>query len=72
MRTPTPKPPQDAPSSYWRRRAEESRRAAEQMVDSVSKKTLLDIAEAYEKLASFADASGTKTDAAQPPDPDRT
>jgi hypothetical protein len=71
MITPTPKPPQDSPV-YWRRRAAEARRAAEQMVDMISKKTLLDIAEAYEKLANFAETSAAKTDAGQPPDPDRT
>jgi hypothetical protein len=42
------------------------------MVDMISKKTLLDIAEAYEKLANFAETSAAKTDAGQPPDPDRT
>lgn len=63
MNTPTPTPPQDSPA-YWRRRAEEARRAAEQMVDRVSKRTLLDIAEAYEKLAKETSAAKT--------DPDRT
>ena len=58
--------------AYWRRRAEEARRAAEQLVDMVSKKTLLDIAEAYEKLANFAETSGDKNGRSQPPDPDRT
>lgn len=63
MNMPTPTPPQDSPA-YWRRRAEEARRAAEQMVDRVSKRTLLDIAEAYEKLAKETSAAKT--------DPDRT
>jgi hypothetical protein len=44
---------EDAPA-YWRRRAEEARRAAERMVDPISKKTLLDIANAYEELAASA------------------
>jgi hypothetical protein len=44
---------EDAPA-YWRRRAEEARRAAERMVDPISKKTLLDIASAYEELAASA------------------
>jgi hypothetical protein len=68
MNTPTPR--EEGPA-YWRRRAEEARRAAEQMVDMISKKTLLDIAEAYEQLASFAEASAAKKDAA-PPESDRT
>ena len=46
---------EEAPA-YWRRRAEEARQAAEQMVDPISKKTLLAIAAAYEELAAFADA----------------
>ena len=71
MNTPTPKPPQDSPA-YWRRRAAEARCAAEQMADMISKKTLLDIAEAYEKLANFAETSAAKADAGRPPDPDRT
>jgi len=43
----------DGPA-YWLRRAEEARRTADEMVDPVSKKTLLDIAKAYEELAAFA------------------
>jgi hypothetical protein len=43
----------DGPA-YWLRRAEEARRSADDMVDLVSKRTLLDIARAYEELASFA------------------
>ena len=41
---------------YWLRRAEEARRTADEMADPVSKKTLLDIAKAYEELAAFAAA----------------
>ena len=40
--------------AYWLRRAEEARRTADEMADPVSKKTLLDIAKAYEELAAFA------------------
>jgi hypothetical protein len=53
----TPMTSENAPA-YWRRRAEEARRAAGQMVDPISKKTLLAIAAAYEQLA--ASAEGTK------------
>jgi len=49
----TPTPQEDAPA-YWRRRAEEARRAAAGMVDPISKKTLLEIANAYEELAAMA------------------
>jgi len=51
----TPTQQEDAPA-YWRRRAEEARRAAAGMVDPISKKTLLDIANAYEELATSAGA----------------
>ncbi len=40
--------------TYWLRRAEEARSAAEEMADPISKRTLLDIADAYVQLASFA------------------
>ena len=43
--------------TYWLRRADEARSAAEDMVDPISKKILLDIAEAYVQLASFAAAN---------------
>ena len=43
----------DGPA-YWRRRAEEARQTAEEMADPVSKRTLLDIARAYDELAQFA------------------
>jgi len=43
----------DGPA-YWLRRADEARRAADEMADPISKKTLLDIAKAYEELAAFA------------------
>jgi hypothetical protein len=39
---------------YWRRRAAEARQAADQINDPVSKQTLLDIANSYEKLAALA------------------
>lgn len=40
----------------WRQRAEESRRTADQLDDPVAKKTMLDIADAYEQLATLAEA----------------
>jgi hypothetical protein len=47
----------DGPA-YWLRRAEEARRTADEMADPISKKTLLDIAKAYEELAAFAAGKG--------------
>jgi hypothetical protein len=57
----TTPPLMDGPA-YWLRRAEDARRTADEMADPVSKRTLLDIAKAYEELASFAAA---KRDAEQ-------
>ena len=37
--------------AHWRRRAGESRSTAEQLDDPVQKKTMLEIAESYERLA---------------------
>ena len=36
---------------YWRRRTEEARRRSEQVVDSVTRALLLDIADSYERIA---------------------
>jgi hypothetical protein len=47
----------DGPA-YWLRRAEEARRTADEMADPISKRTLLDIARAYEELAAFAARKG--------------
>jgi hypothetical protein len=47
----------DGPA-YWLRRAEEARRTADEMADPISKKTLLDIAKAYDELAAFAARKG--------------
>jgi hypothetical protein len=53
---------------YWLRRAEEARRTADEMVDPVSKRTLLDIARAYEELARFAiSKQGTDKEPSQEP-----
>ena len=37
--------------AHWRRRAAESRSIAEKLGDPVQKKTMLEIAESYERLA---------------------
>ena len=42
--------------AYWRQRAEEARRIAEQLSDPVSQQTMRDIAAAYEQLAEIAQA----------------
>jgi len=54
--------------AYWLRRAEEARRTADEMADPVSKKTLLDMAKAYEELAAFA-AGKRNTDQGGSQDP---
>ena len=36
---------------YWRERAEEARRIAEQLADAFSKQTMLEIAKSYDNLA---------------------
>lgn len=41
---------------HWRRRAEETRRVAEQLDDPVAKQILLDIANSYDQLAKSAEA----------------
>jgi len=53
---------------YWLRRAEEERRTADEMADPVSKKTLLDIAKAYEELATFAAKRNIEHGGSQDPD----
>ena len=52
MRTP---PMIDDPG-HWRQRAEESRRTADQLDDPADKKTMLDIADAYQRLATLVEA----------------
>jgi hypothetical protein len=46
----------DTPEN-WRKRAEETRRLANQLADPVAKQTATEIAEAYEKLAVIAETS---------------
>jgi hypothetical protein len=41
--------------AFWRERAEEARRMAEQLSDAVAQQTLRDIAEGYEQLAKLAE-----------------
>jgi|EndMetStandDraft_9_1072997.scaffolds.fasta_scaffold00586_7 hypothetical protein len=50
--------------TYWRRRAEEARRMAEQLNDPVARQTLQDIATACDQLAELTGARGSaeKTD----------
>lgn len=48
--------PQRFDPKYWRERAEEARAQAEEMHDPKAKRTLLGIAESYEKLAEQAEA----------------
>jgi len=40
---------------HWRQCAEEARRTADQLDDPVAKKTMLEIADAYEQLATLAE-----------------
>lgn len=56
----------DGPA-YWLRRAEEARRSADEITDPVSKKTLLDIAKAYEELATFTVKRATNQGGSQDP-----
>ena len=39
---------------YWRERADEARRIAEQLADAFSKQTMLEIAKSYDNLAALA------------------
>ena len=41
--------------AYWRERAEEARRIAEQLADAVAKDMMLDVARSYDKLAKIAE-----------------
>jgi hypothetical protein len=47
--------------AHWRRRAAESRRLAEQLDDPFAKKTMLEIAQSYERLAVQAEKRARKT-----------
>jgi hypothetical protein len=49
-----PKAPSIDDPAYWRQRATDSRRMAEQLDDPVQKKTMLEIADGYEQLADLA------------------
>lgn len=42
--------------AHWRERAEEARRLADEFSDPSAKRTLLDIAAAYERLAELLEA----------------
>jgi hypothetical protein len=41
--------------AYWRQRADEARRLADQLTDAVAKDALQQIAASYEQLATFAE-----------------
>jgi hypothetical protein len=42
-------------AAHWRARAEESRRLAEQLYDTTSRRMMLQVAESYERLAEHAE-----------------
>ena len=42
--------------AHWRQRADQARRAADQEIDPTARETLLEITEAYEKLAALTEA----------------
>ncbi len=54
----TPTPVEKLPA-HWRQCAHQARRAADQEIDPTASETLLEIAEAYEKLARLAEAKLT-------------
>jgi hypothetical protein len=41
--------------AYWRERAEEARRIAEELADAVAKQTMLEIARSYDNLAKITE-----------------
>ena len=47
--------------AHWRQCADQARRAADQETDPTASETLLEITEAYEKLAALAEAKFTRT-----------
>ena len=51
----------DKDAAYWRQCADHARLIADQETDSATTKTLLEIAEAYEKLAALAEVALTPT-----------
>jgi hypothetical protein len=56
-----PKPPLIDDPAHWRKRAEEARRIADELEDSLAKRTMLEIAQSYEKLAARAQQLGPDT-----------
>lgn len=42
--------------AHWRKRAEETRRLANRLVDPTAKQTVMEIAQSYEQLAVMAEA----------------
>jgi hypothetical protein len=49
-------PPKIDDPAYWRRRADEARRVADEVGDPVAKQTMLEIAISYEQLAALAES----------------
>ena len=47
--------------AHWRQCADQARRAADQEIDPTASETLLEIGEAYQKLAGLAEAKFTPT-----------
>jgi len=45
--------------AYWRERAEEARRIAEQLAEAVAKQTMLDIARSYDNLGKITETRAT-------------
>jgi hypothetical protein len=45
---------------YWRRRATEARRVADQLDDANAKQTMLSIAESYDRLAILAETKAAR------------
>jgi hypothetical protein len=48
--------------THWRQRAEEARSIADQLDDPIAKKTMLDIAHSYDRLAALLEAKLTPKD----------
>jgi hypothetical protein len=47
-------------SAYWRERAQEARRIADELADGVAKQTMLEIARSYDNLAAIAETEAKR------------
>ena len=56
-------------ADYWRQRAKEARAVALQLRHPDRRRTMLDIAAAYERMARGADCSATRANESQAPTP---